>query len=442
MATNRIPIWLALIAGVLSLPLVAILGLWTYKSVTTPVLHPEPLRVRSVTHSDPSRKWTEAVERGRQIMRAGLTRQNLPGLSVAVGVDGDIVWAEGFGWADLENQVPVAPDTGFRVGDASKALTSAAVGLLLERDTLHLDDEIQVRVPEFPKKPWPVTLRQLMAEVAGIRTEPGADGPLSNTRGDDGNPAPGCERTVDGLRLDNFAERELLFEPATRYSPSSYGWILVSAAVEAAANEPFFAFMRTQVFKPLGMRDTTVDVTTDTTPSRAKFYFVKFGLARDTRYGPKPARVGDYSCYAGAAAFLSTPSDLVRFGMGRLRQGSGAQGSGGQGSGAQGQLLKPGTVQLLQTPQRLSSGAETGYGLGWELETHPLAGQPARMAGHSSKGEFLGGTTSLMTFPERGIVVAVMSNISFADTKSIALSIAQAFAETERSPARAKLIGS
>jgi hypothetical protein len=68
-------------------------------------------------------------------------------------------------------------------------------------------------------------------------------------------------------------------------------------------------------------------------------------------------------------------------------------------------------------------------GLGWEIETHPLAGQPARMAGHGSKGEFIGAATSLVTFPERGLVVAVMSNISFADTKSIALNLAQAFAE-------------
>jgi serine beta-lactamase-like protein LACTB len=419
-AKNRIPIWFALIVGAIGLPLAAILGLWASKSVTAPILHPDPQQVRSVTHSDPSRKWTDAVGRGRHIMRAGLTQQNLPGLSVAVGVDGGIVWAEGFGWANLEEQVPVTPDTGFRVADASKALTSAAVGLLLERNMLHLDDEIRVHVPEFPKKQWPVTLRQLMAQVAGVPTDHGGEAPLSNTRSGDGNPARRCERTVDGLHLDDFAERELLFEPGTRYSPSSYGWILVSAAVEAAANEPFFAFMRTQVFEPLGMRDTTIDVATEAIPDRATFYWPKFGLAGDTRYGPKPARVGDHSCYAGGAAFLSTPSDLVRFGVGINS----------------GKLLKPGTVQLLQTPQRLASGEETGYGLGWELETYPLAGQPSRMAGDGSKEEFIGGTTSLMTFPERGLVVAVMANMSFADTKSIALKIAQAFAEQGRSPAR------
>jgi serine beta-lactamase-like protein LACTB len=419
-ARNRIPTWLALIVGAIGLPLAALLGLWAYKSVTTPILHPDPQQVRSVSYSEPSQKWAEAVERGRQITRAGLTRQNLPGLSVAVGADGDIVWAEGFGYADLENQAIVTPETRFRVADASKALTSAAVGLLLEKNVLHLDDEIQVHVPEFPKKQRPVTLRQLMAQVAGVNTDHGGEAPLSNTRSGDGNPARRCDRTVDGLRLDDFAERELLFEPGTRYRPSSYGWILVSAAVEAAADEPFFAFMRTRVFEPLGMRDTMIDVATEAIPARATFYWPLFGLAGDTRYGPKPARQGDHSCYAGAAAFLSTPSDLVRFGMGINS----------------GKLLKPGTIQLLQTPQRLASGGETGYGLGWDLETLPLAGQPTRMAGHGSKEDFIGATTYLMTFPERGLVVAVMANISFADTKSIALNIAQAFAEQGRSPAR------
>jgi CubicO group peptidase (beta-lactamase class C family) len=100
-----------------------------------------------------------------------------------------------------------------------------------------------------------------------------------------------------------------------------------------------------------------------------------------------------------------------------------------------GKLLQPATVQLLQTPQRLVSGQETGYGLGWDLETVTLAGQQTRAVGHD--GESLGGmVASLMTFPERGIVVSVTSNISYADTFGVALNIARAFAEQERGPAR------
>ena len=110
--TNRIQTWLALIVVAVGLLLVAILGLWVYVSVTATPLHPNPQDVPSVTHSAPLPKWAGAVEQARQIVRASLTEQNLPGLSVAVGVGGDIVWAEGFGFADLENSVPVTPDTG------------------------------------------------------------------------------------------------------------------------------------------------------------------------------------------------------------------------------------------------------------------------------------------------------------------------------------------
>jgi len=380
------------------------LGGYAYILGTMTPLHPNAEDVTSVTNADPGQQWTDTVARARQIVRASLSEQNLPGLSVAVGTAGDIVWAEGFGWADLEERVPVGPETRFRIGTASTALTSAAVGLLLESDRLRLDDEIQVSVPEFPAKQWPVTLRQLMGHVAGIRTDSGDEGPLLSAH---------CERPTEGLQA--FAERSLLFEPGTEYRYSSYGWILVSAAVEAAADEPLLRFMRKQVFEPLGMDDTMADSATEPIADRATPYFPRF--AADPRYGPDLMRPIDYSCYAGASAFLSTPSDLVRFGM-AINSGT---------------LLQPATVQLLQTSQRLTSGQETGYGLGWDLEMVDVAARQTRLVGHD--GESLGGmVASLMTLPDYGIVVAVTSNISYADTYSLAVSIAQSFAERGRPP--------
>ena len=138
----------------------------------------------------------------------------------------------------------------------SKALTSAAVGLLREQGRLHLDDEIQTYVPAFPKKQWPVTLRQLMGHVAGVR----------HYRDDEWGDKPSvhCERASEGVQ--SFANDPLLFQPETQYRYSTYGWVLVSAAVEAAANEPFFTFMRTQIFEPLGMADTTSDSATAADP--------------------------------------------------------------------------------------------------------------------------------------------------------------------------------
>ena len=399
---SRKETWLTAIGLALGVLFAAGLGLYSFLNMAATPLHPNPQDVPSVTRATPSQEWIGAVEQGRQLARADLVEQNLPGLSVAVGVGGDIVWAEGFGWADLENRVPVAPGTRFRIGHASKALTSAAVGLLLERGRLQLGDEIQTYVPAFPRKQWRVTLRQLMGHMAGVR----------HYRNEvDYMPSAHCDRAADGLR--SFENDPLQFEPETQSKYSTFGWILVSAAVEAASGEPFFAFMRTQIFEPLGMTDTTSDSPTEPIPDQATFYYPR--MSGDPSFGPELATTVDYSCFAGAGGFLSTPSDLVRFGM-----------------AVSGKLLQPATVRKLQTPQALASGEETEYGLGWMVETVPLAGEPTLLASHASR-TLLGGSTSFLTFPERGLVVAVTSNISFARTRHIALGIAEAFAAQRKS---------
>jgi serine beta-lactamase-like protein LACTB, mitochondrial len=403
MTTRRLETWLTLGAVAIGLLLVAILGLWGYISLTATPIHPDPHAVQSMVRSAPAATWASAADQGRHLVRVHVADQNLPGVSVAVGVDGDVVWAEGFGWADLEKRVAVSPDTKFRVGTASTVLTAAAAGLLLQQGRLKADEVIQAYVPEYPEKPWPVTLRQLMGHVAGVRNDGGDEGPLFSRH---------CERPADAVRV--FARSPLLFEPGTRYRFSSYGWILMSAAIEAAAREPFLAFMRKQVFEPLKMDQTIPDSATHPIPDRATPYFPRF--AADPRYGPDLMRDVDYSCYAGSSIFLSTPSDLVRFAI--------AINSG--------RLLQPATVQLLQTSQHLSSGAETGYGLGWDLETVPFGAERARVVGHN--GDSLGGmVASLLTFPDSGIVVAVTSNTSYADTFSLAVKIAQPFVRARQS---------
>ena len=149
---NRIETWLAVIVLGIGGIILAVGGLWVYMSATATPLHPDPTRVPSATRSDPSPQFAEAVERGRQTVREFMAEQNLPGVSVAVGINGDLVWTEGFGWANLEKHVPVGPETRFRIGTASVALTSAAAGLLIQQGRLKLDDEIQLYVPEYPKK--------------------------------------------------------------------------------------------------------------------------------------------------------------------------------------------------------------------------------------------------------------------------------------------------
>ncbi len=398
---NRTETWLALIVGGVLLLILGIAGLWVYVSATATPLHPNPQDVASVTRAAPSPKVAGAVAQARQIVRAALAERNLPGISVAVGTGGEIVWAEGFGWANLEKKTAVSPDTRFRIGTASTALTSAAAGLLLEKDRLTLDEKMQTYVPEFPEQKFPVTLRQVMGHLAGVRSDGGDEGPLFGQR---------CDRPVEALQHFDSAPR---FEPGTQYRYSNFGWILVSAAIEAAAGQPFLAFMDRQIFEPLDMDHTEADVASEPAPDLATSYFPRF--AADPRYGPDVMRPVELSCYSGSSVFLSTPSDLVRFAL-ALNSGK---------------LLQPATVKLLQTAQQLRSGQETGYGLGWDIETVTLMGKPTTAVGHD--GDLLGGmVASFMTFPEYGIVVSVTSNISYADTYSVAVKIAQAFAEHAR----------
>ena len=398
MAKQRKNSWLPLIVGAAALVVAAPVGLIADLAATAKPFHPDPQEIQSVTQSALP-QWARAVEQGRELVRDSLTYQNLPGLSVAVGVGGEIVWAESFGWANVDDLAPVVPATRFRLGTASTALTSAAVALLLEQGRLNLDDVIQKYVPAFPKKEWPVTVRQLMAHVSGVANDAGDEGPLFDRH---------CEQPVDAL--SSFADLPLLFEPGTYFEYSSYGWILVSAVVEAAAGQPFLTFMREQIFEPLRMKDTVADSSTESVANRATPYVPRVAANPDN--GVHVMRPLDYSCYSGASVFLSSASDLMRFGM-AINAGT---------------LLQPATVELLHAPQRVTSGTETGHGLGWDLETVTLSETPTRAIGRD--GDVLGGqVATLLILPKRGIVVSVLSNVSYAKTHMMAVRIAEGFAD-------------
>src|SRR5690348_8968874 len=102
---------LAAAVVVVGLIVSGLLGLWGFMSMTAVPLHPNAADVSSVSLAEPPQQWTTAVDAGRQAVRSALSQQNLPGLSVAVGVGADLVWAEGFGWADVENKTPLQPST-------------------------------------------------------------------------------------------------------------------------------------------------------------------------------------------------------------------------------------------------------------------------------------------------------------------------------------------
>ena len=314
-----------------------------------------------------------AVEYARAMLDAMRIERGVPGLSAAVGIGGRIVFAEGFGSADVENRVPVTAETKFRVGSVSKPLTAAAMALLVERGQLDLDAPVQEYVPTFPRKRWPITSRMVAGHLAGIRHYDGEEF-LSREHYD---------TVTDGLAI--FSGDSLLFEPGARFRYSSYGWNLLSAVVEGASGEEFLAFMDVEVFEPLGMMSTVADQVDSIIPYRTRFYEV----ANDGRVYNIPYVDNSYKWAGGG--FLSTPSDLVRFGMAHLDDS----------------FLNSETLTEFWTSQRTADGEETDNGIGWFLGT-TADGTPAISHGGGS----IGGVTYLLLLPEEGVVAALTANTS------------------------------
>ena len=128
-ARNRLPRWAARTALAVGVAVAAFAALLTHAVVVAAPLFSQSQEVPSVIDSAPSPQYASAVERARELVRAAVLEQNLPGVSVAVGAGGTIVWAEGFGWRDVVTRAPVTPDTRFNIGTAASAVTAAVAPL-------------------------------------------------------------------------------------------------------------------------------------------------------------------------------------------------------------------------------------------------------------------------------------------------------------------------
>ena len=333
--------------------------------------------------------WAGAVDRSRDVVLAHMRERGIPGTSVAVALGGRILWAEGFGWADVENKVGVDAHTRFRIASISKALTAAAVGQLVEAGRLDLDAPVQRYVPTFPEKPeGTVTTRLLGGHLAGIRHYRGMEF-ASRTHYDD---------VVDALEI--FADDPLESAPGAKYSYSTYGWNLVSAVVQNVSGIRFLSYMREHVLTPVGMTETVAEHADSLIADRGSQYV----RGEDGRLLNAPW-VDNSNKWAGGG-YLSTASDLVRYGAAYL----------------DGSLLRPETVDLLWTPQKNSAGEDITYGIGWFTRTD---------AGHKvvwHTGGAVGGSTMLLILPAEKIVVAVLTNLQNANPAQTAREIGDIFA--------------
>jgi serine beta-lactamase-like protein LACTB, mitochondrial len=313
---------------------------------------------------------------------------SIPGLSVAVAKGGEIVWSEGFGFANLEHEVPVTTQTRFRIGSVSKPIAAAAVAQLHEDGRLDLDRPVGDYVPAFPRKRWDFSTRHLTGHLAGIRHyETTEDNWITR-------------RYFDTLSaLDVFAEDSLLHEPGSKYHYSTHAWTLISAVVEAVSGEAFVPYMQRNVFDRLNLQSIMPEYMDSLIVGRTSYYLL------DDRGRIVNAPFVDNSWKWAGGGFVSNTEDLVRFGVAHLQDG----------------FLQSSTRELLFTSQRTMTGEETNYGIGWSVAS--LDGR--RVVGHS--GGSVGGTAMLLLVPDADLVVAVLSNRSGAPSQNIARMIASLF---------------
>jgi len=309
-----------------------------------------------------------------------------PGVSVAIVERGQLLWSKGFGLANLEDDSPATPQTLYRLGSVSKPLTATAAMQLWERGKLDLDAPIQKYCPAFPEKPQPITTRELLGHLGGIRhykSESPDDPEISNTKHFE-DPIAG------GIKF--FANDPLVAPPGTHFNYSTYGYTLVGCVIQGASGEKYASEVHENVLVPAGMTSTRTDDHYAIVPHRAGFY------AKDKSGAVVNADFLDSSYKIPGGGWLSSAEDMGRFESAILT----------------GKLLKRRTLVLMWTPQKPSDGAKDDYGLGWGT------GEQDHVVTVGHDGGQQGTSTAFVLAPAQGEGIVVLSNLEDADTVSLA----------------------
>lgn len=318
-----------------------------------------------------------------------MAETHAPGISIAVVENGEYEWGTGFGFADLENNVPASEHTLYRLGSISKTLTAIGALELWERGQLDLDTPVQKYCPAFPQKQKPITTREVMGHLGGIRhykKEAQDDLEGGNTKH--------FENPIQA-GLDFFKNDPLVAEPGTHYNYSTQGYTLVGCVMEGASGAKYVDFMRQNVFEPAAMEHTQPDNRFAIIPYRTRFY-------HKTDSGTvENADFLDSSYKIPGGGLLSSAEDMGRFEVAVLND----------------KLLKRSTRDLMWTPLNPSDGSEDRYGLGWATDTK----DGVFYVGHS--GGQQGTSTDFTIAPLQRSGVVVLANMENVDATELALEI-------------------
>lgn len=314
-----------------------------------------------------------------------MTANSVPGISIAVVQNGHPVWSAGFGMSDLEDSAPATSSTLYRLGSISKSITAVAALQLFERGKLDLDAPVQKYCPAFPQKDSPITSRQLLAHLSGIRHY------SDNGKGDvPGDSARHFATMEESLQL--FASDPLLSRPGAQFHYSTYGYTLLGCVLEGASAQKYVDFVRENVFRPASMDHTQADDFFTVVPHRTRWYH------KDKSGAVQNAGVMDSSYKIPGGGLISSADDMANFEAAILAD----------------TLIKRTTRDLMWTVVQPTEGKPSHYALGWFI-TDKFG---VRTASHS--GGQQGTDTDFVIAPDRGLAVVVLANMDNIATDRLA----------------------
>ena len=334
---------------------------------------------------------SEQIKKLDALFAPTVAADTVPGINIAIADSNGIVWAQAYGLADSENNVAMTPAHKMRVGSIAKLITVAAMMRLVEQGKLSLDTPITKYVADWPTTHKPITLRQLAAHTAGIRSYH-----------DDAEFILNQYFATTQASLGLFKDDALLFEPGTAHLYSTFAFTLIAAAMEGADKKRSFKqIIQQQVFAPLSMQDTVFDDQAEIIPKRQRPYVVREGKLFN-------APQSDHSYKYAGGGFIATPSDISRFAV--------AHGQAG--------YLTQTSLDDMFTQARLKNGNTLPFGIGWmvdfdnyknrsyyqgNLKVQDLMASFDNAVMHS--GGSNGGTTMLILCREHQRSVTVVKNV-------------------------------
>jgi CubicO group peptidase (beta-lactamase class C family) len=317
---------------------------------------------------------------------AAYDRSDVPGASVLVVKEGQVVLSRSYGMADLEAGVPATEWTNYRLASLTKQFTAMAIMLLVDDGRLSYDDHVGERLPGFPAYGREIRLRHLLTHTSGL---------------------PDYEDFVPDTQTVQLKDRDVLAilqrasgtisAPGSAYHYSNSGYAVLALVVEATSGIPFARFLQERIFVPLGMESTVAFESGVSTVARRAFGYTA-GPSRFARTDQSST-----SAVLGDGGIYSSIHDLVRWDR-ALDAGT---------------LVDAATMREAWTPATLADGSHTRYGFGWFVDRDA---DGLRLSHH---GETRGFTNAILKYPERRVTVVVLTNRTGGDPLTLAQRVAE-----------------